>query len=351
MSGAGERAARLLAVLYRGPVAQSEHYGHVAVVADGPPPLRLGLGDPEKPVVLRSCAKPLQALSVVVSGAARQFGLEPRHLAVCCASHSGSAAHQAVVREILERMGLGEDALQCGAHWPGDAEEFDRLKRAGLRPTAIHNNCSGKHAGMLATSLALGAPLEGYLAPEHPTQALIREHLARMGGVGAVTLRPLVDGCGAPTYAVPLRAVATAFGRLAQPEDLPAELQEAARSTGAAMTAYPELVSSVGSFTAELMRAWPGRILAKGGAEGLFAVGLSSGVGVAIKVSDGAERPSPVLVLAVLGKGGAEAPPALAEFARAEERNCRGELVGHLAADPALEGLLPAVLRQLEANS
>jgi L-asparaginase II len=343
----GECAPALLAVSYRGAVAEAEHYGHVAVAG----PVAASLGDPEKPTVLRSAAKPLQALSVVTSGAARRFDLDPRHLAICCASHSGSAAHLATVREILARLGLDESALACGAHWPDDAAEFDRLKRAGLQPSALHNNCSGKHAGMLATSLALGAPVAGYLAPEHPTQALIRAHLAALSGAAEASLEPLVDGCSAPTYALPLRAIATAFGRLARPEGLPADLAEAAEAISAAINAYPEMVQSEEHFSTALLRAWPGALVAKGGAEGLYAFGLRrSGVGVALKVADGASRAWPVLVLELLGRGGEAAPEGLAGFARAEQTNCRGTVVGRLHATPEVAGLIPPSQIQLEAT-
>ena len=331
----------LLAVSWRGPVAEAEHYGHLAV-CDTDGRLLASLGDAEKPTVLRSSAKPLQALAVVTSGAARQFRLSPEHLAVCCGSHSGSAAHLAVVGEMLDRLGLTEADLACGAHWPEDPAEFDRLKRAGQRPSQLHNNCSGKHAGMLATSLALGAPLADYLAPEHPTQALIREHLAAMSGVPAAALAPLIDGCSAPTYALPLCAIATAFARLAQPAALPPDLRAAAELLVGGMNGAPELVGAAGGLGTELMRAWPGRLAVKGGAEGLFAFGVvRTGVGVALKVSDGASRAWPPLVLSLLGAGGAEAPPALAAFARAEQLNCRGTVVGHLAPAADFSQLLP----------
>jgi L-asparaginase II len=297
------------------------------------------LGEAGVLTTLRSAAKPLQGLSVVTSAAAERFRLEPRHLAIICASHNGSALHQAAVREILARLELDESYLDCGAHWPDDREERERLIRAGRAPTAIHNNCSGKHAGMLATALALGASPRGYLEPDHPVQALIRRHLARMAEVPEAELVAVIDGCGAPTYALPLRSIATAFARLSRPDDLPEDLQEAARRLSAAMVAWPEMVQGPGSFNTALLREMGGAVVAKGGAEGLFALGLPSGLGLAVKVSDGATRPWPPVVLALLRRL-LPLPPGLEAWARPEEVNCHGTVVGHVEATAAVDDLL-----------
>ena len=329
----------LLARSWRGPVVEAEHYGLVAA-ADTQGRLLAAQGDPQAPVVLRSSAKPLQALAVVTSGARERFDLQPRHLAVCCGSHSGSADHQGVVREILARLGLPESALACGTHWPDDPLESRRLYREGLHPTPLHNNCSGKHAGMLAVARALEASPDGYLDPHHPVQALVRSHLARMTGVPPEALVPLLDGCGAPTYALPLAAVATGFARLAAPQSLPPDLREAAVEVAAAMVAYPELVQAEGGFNTELLRAGAGRVVAKGGAEGLFALGLADrGLGLAIKVSDGSGRPWPPVVCALLRATPEGCPSELEPFARPRQTNCHGAVVGYLEAAPQLRRL------------
>lgn len=340
--GAGEPLPQTvpLALSYRGAVVEAVHCGQVAA-AWSSGSLATALGDPEVPVVLRSAAKPLQALAVVTSGAADRFRLEPRHLAVVCASHQGSVLHLAAVWEILDRLGLGESDLQCGAHWPDDREEHERLIRAGLSPSALHNNCSGKHAGMLATALALQAPIHSYLEPNHPVQGLIRRHLALLSGMAEEALVALVDGCSAPTYALPLSRIACAFARLVRPEGLPGELREAARRVTAAMSAHPEMVQGPGSFNTDLLRESAGAVIAKGGAEGLFALGLpEKGLGLAVKIADGSGRAWPPVVLALLG-GILPLPPALVRWVRPEQTNCRGTVVGHLEATAAVWDSLP----------
>ncbi len=334
--------AAVLAVSRRDPVIESVHYGQVAA-ADPEGRLVAAWGDPAVPVVLRSCAKPLQALAVITSGAADRFGLEPRHLAICCASHSGSALHLQTVAEILDRLGLADLYLGCGVHWPSDRAEFDRLKRAGLSPGPLHNNCSGKHAGMLATALALGTRPEGYLDPVHPVQALIRRHLALLSGVDESSLVPLPDGCGAPTYALPLRSVARAFACLVSGQGLPEDLRQAVRRVTAATAGHPEMVQAEGGFNTVLLRETQGRVIAKGGAEGLFALGLKEeALGLAVKVSDGASRPWAPVVVALLNKRLEPLSPDLAGLARAEQVNCHGTVVGRVEAHPALFGLLPS---------
>jgi L-asparaginase II len=338
-----------LAVSYRGPVVEAVHYGQVAAAWPSGK-LAAALGDPEAATVLRSAAKPLQALSVVTSGAADRFQLEPRHLAIICASHQGSAAHLAVVREILERLRLDEGYLDCGVHWPEDREECDRLIRGSLSPSAIHNNCSGKHAGMLATALALGVPPRGYLDVAHPVQALIRRHLALVCDVPEAALVPLVDGCGAPTYALPLRRIATALARLARPDGLPEDLRQAAQRLTAAMAAHPEMVQGSGSFNTALLRETAGAVVAKGGAEGLFALGLAeSGLGLAVKAADGSGRPWPPVVMALLQGQLSPLPPGLARWARPEQTNCHGTIVGATEPTEAVRELLPPHLRSEEA--
>lgn len=349
-TAAGTLKVARLARSYRGPVVEAEHYGQVAV-CDASGDLVVALGDPQQPVVLRSAAKPLQALSVVTSGAAEKFGLETHHLAICCASHHGSAAHLRTVSEILQRLGLDETALACGSHWPADGAEFDRLKQGGLQPSPLHNNCSGKHAGMLATALALGARAEGYLDPDHPVQALIRQHLALFSGEAEADFILLLDGCGAPTYALPLCSIAVAFARLASPISLPGELEEAAAQVVKAMTAHPEMIQGPGTFNTELLRAGDGRLLAKGGAEGLFALSLPEAHwGIVVKIADGSPRAWPPVVLALLGNLLGAQLADLEPFAQPEQKNHHGEVVGHLEPVSALEKLLSPTPLDQEAN-
>ncbi len=243
-----------LAQVTRDGVVESTHFGRIAVCSpDGR--LLASAGDPDGVQYWRSSSKPIQALSVVTSGAIDRFGLTERELAVCCASHSGSAMHVQTVLGILAKLGLNESALRCGTHRPGDAAERNRLIVAGEEPSPVHNNCSGKHAGMLATCLALGAAADDYLEMDHPVQRLIATNLELLSGVSRAAWHIGRDGCGAPTVAMPLRAMARAFARLIAPTGLPDDLVDATMRITAAMAAAPEMVSSVGSFNTELT-AW-----------------------------------------------------------------------------------------------
>ncbi len=327
-----------LALVTRGSVVESVHYGDIAV-CDARGRLLAAVGDPSHCVYWRSSAKPVQALTVVHSGAADRFRFTARELAVCCASHSGSAEHVAAVSGILAKLGLDATALQCGIHWPGDTAERDRLILTGGKPSPLHNNCSGKHAGKLAGTVALGADPATYLEPSHPVQQSIVADMSVLCGEAPAAVG--VDGCGAPTHATALQAMATAFARLAWPDAMPARLQRAAPRIVAAMAAEPVMVSAGGSFNTELLAAGQGRVVAKAGAEGLFVLGLTEhGIGVAIRAADGSGRGQAAIVLRVLDELAAlpdDMREALAQFAVAPLVNCHGAEVGTVrAADFAL---------------
>jgi len=334
-------APQLIVWSCRGPVVDSQHYGHI-VVSNREGKLVYVLGDSDISVVLRSAAKPIQALSVVTSGAAQKFGLTSKELAICCGSHSGSSGHVSTVDRMLKRMGLEEADLLCGSHWPSDNKEFDRLKQADKSPSPLHNNCSGKHAGMLAATLAMEASPTEYLHTHHPIQVLIRKHLTLLSGLSEDEFETATDGCGVPTYALPLRSIATAITRLALPQQLPAHLQSAAVQIARAMNRHPDMVQCAGSFNTELLRAGRGCLIAKGGAEGIFVLGLiNSGLGIAIKVADGASRAWPPIILALLSRVVELEQSFLDRFAQPEIRNHHGDRVGHLEAAPVLREVLP----------
>lgn len=329
-----------LATVARDGLVECTHLGDVAV-CDYTGRLLWQAGHPDRRAYFRSACKPLQALPVVLSGAADQFALTETELAVCCASHSGSRAHVLTVAGILEKLGLDETALACGTHMPGDADESRRLIRAGEEPSPLHNNCSGKHAGMLATACALGAPVAGYLAREHPVQQLIHHQVALATGVPESEFQYGTDGCGALTVGVTLRAMATAFARLANPKDMPADFGAAARRVISAMATAPAMVSAPRAFNSDLLDIGNGHLVAKGGAEGLFLVGIVDprGLGVAVKTADGSFRPmAPVLVPLLRQLGGLSdaAVEALATHAQPQIRNCHGTLVGTVKSVLAL---------------
>ena len=326
----------------RGGVVESRHRVHVAL-ADAQGRLLAAAGDCDLVTFLRSSAKPLQAVPLVASGAAAAFGLDSGDLAIACASHIGAGIHLEAAARLLAKAGLGPQHLRCGAHPPEDAAERARL--GGHPPQRLHNNCSGKHAGMLAVCAHLGWDLDGYLDPEHPLQQAIRGIVAEAAGVQPILG---VDGCGVPTFGLPLHAMATAFARLGCGAGLPDAAAAAAAPLAEAMAARPELISGPGQFNTEFLRHRGHEWLTKGGAEGVWCAGRrgpAPGLGLALKVEDGAGRAAPPAFLAVLAAcglpGGQEAD---ARFCRPALRNTLGAEVGSLAA--TVPAGLPATLRQ-----
>ncbi|HYE98790.1 MAG TPA: asparaginase [Planctomycetota bacterium] len=263
----------------RGGRVESVHRVHAAVV-QGKKRL-LARGDVRTPVFMRSSAKPIQAIAVVETGTADAFDLTAEELAVVCGSHGADEVHLAAVASILMKAGLTSTALDCGTHPPSSPKALKALHAKGEEPTAMHNNCAGKHAGMTATAKHMREPVETYLAPTHPVQKRNLENVARFTGVPARSIKLGIDGCSAPTFAVPLEAMARASARLATEDG-------AAKRVREAMMAHPVMV---GRPCEKVMAAAPGKIVAKAGAEGVYMVGFpESGVGLAVKVEDGAGR-------------------------------------------------------------
>lgn len=317
--------------LLRGSLVESRHIVHIAV-ADARGGLRAWSGNRELVAFVRSSIKMFQALPLVEDSAAQALGLTPEELALCTASHSGEPRHVEIARSILRKASAGEDALACGAHEPLHALSAQALERAGTPPGRIHNNCSGKHAGMLALARHHGWPFEGYHRLEHPVQQRVIETLARWTGLAVENIPVAVDGCGVPTFAVPLDRAARACAAFAAA----AREQTPAQTIVDAMTSHPEMVAGTGRLCTALMRATAGRLFAKVGAEGYYLCGVpEEGIGLALKVEDGARRAAEPALLAALHSLDLVAPQeldALAAFARPAVRNTRGELVGELRA-------------------
>ena len=335
MSAATPDLAPIGVLVLRGARIESWHRVSYAV-ADGAGRVRHAAGAVDRPIFTRSAVKPLQALALVESGAARRFGVSAAELALASASHSGEACHVAAVTGWLARLGLDQSALACGAHAPLHAASAERLLAAGQTPTAVHNNCSGKHAGMLTLARHLGAPLAGYQRPDHPVQRRIAATLAEMAGLAALPT-PATDGCGVPTFPLTLKQLAGAFARLGAPQGLGAMRRAACDQIRAAIRAHPRLVAGTGRACTAIMTAAP-ELLVKTGAEGVYAAALpEGGIGLALKVEDGAGRAAPVALLALLealgGVPGA-ACAALAGTARPEIRNHAGQLVGRIEPAP-----------------
>jgi L-asparaginase II len=317
----------VLVEITRGPMVESRHRGVIAVVdAEGEPVL--AIGDVAPLVYPRSAVKALQALPLVETGAAAAFGLSDAELALACSSHNAEPMHVEAARRMLAKAGLEETALECGAHWPRREADRTMVARAAGRPSPIHNNCSGKHAGMLTLARHLGAPLAGYSQPDHPVQRRIAAVLAEM--TGASLPSPAVDGCGVPTYPLSLVELARGMARLADPGGLPPARGAACTQVRAAIAAHPHLVAGTGRPCTEIMTLAP-HVLVKSGAEGVYVAALPErGLGLALKVEDGASRAAPVALLALLGKLGAFDPATLADHARPKLRNHAGRVVGRI---------------------
>lgn len=323
----------------RGERAESIH-DVAACIADARGNVVRALGAIDVPVFLRSSAKPFIVADVVASGAAERFGFDARELSVASASHNGEAFHVAAVASILAKIGLDASALQCGAHAPLYEPAARALEEAGEAPTALHNNCSGKHAAILALCVHLGADPRTYLALEHPAQQRILAFCARIVGEPVERLPLGVDGCGIPVFATSLRHAARAFARFATLEELSDADALALQTVRSAMIAEPAYVGGTERFDSALIATTSGRIVCKAGAEGVHASALvREGLGVVLKVVDGSRRAAPPAAMALLdGIGALESVEraALAPFARPEIRNVAHRIVGHvepLAAD------------------
>jgi L-asparaginase II len=334
----------------RGKVVESVHFGAVAV-ADASGRLVACWGDPETVTFLRSSAKPFQALPLLEGGAAERFGIPDRELAVACASHSGTDAHVETVASLQARVGVAETDLRCGTHPPYDRDTAQRLKRAGQDPTPNRHNCSGKHTGMLAQARFHGESLEGYVDPAHPVQRRILEAFAEMCAVEPQAVALAIDGCSVPTFAVPLRAAAAAYARLADPSGLGPTRAAACRRIFTAMTTHPDMIGGWDRFDTQLMLTKAGLILSKGGAEGYQGLALAPGaagegspaLGVTVKIADGdlgkrtdrppGQRARSRVVAAVLQQLGVLAEidlERLSAFLETGLTNWRGLVVGEM---------------------
>ncbi|MDM8086236.1 asparaginase [Cellulomonas cellasea] len=309
--------AALLAQVVRGDLVESEHVGSLVVLGpDGA--ARLTVGDPDQPIYGRSSLKPLQAVAMLRNG----LDLHGAHLALAAASHNGEPAHVAGVREILAGAGLDESALQNTPTLPLDAAAALEWQRSGRGPESVAQNCSGKHAAMLATCVAAGWDTASYLDPQHPLQQAVRQTLAELTGEPAS--HPTVDGCGAPLFATTLRGLARAFAVIARaPHAAPGSAEA---RVAQAMSAHPWHVAGTGRDATEVMLAVPG-LIAKDGAEGVYAAALPDGGALAFKVADGSARPRPVILREALRVAGADQAPGA--DVGALDRAGRVDVLGH----------------------
>jgi L-asparaginase II len=313
----------------RGSLVESRHRGFIAVV-DASGAVVTSLGDIKTPAWFRSAAKPFQTIPIITSGAAARYGLTPRELAVITGSHSGERSHLETVLSILNKIALDESALKCGAHMPFDDASARRLRAENAEPRALHNNCSGKHAGMLAVAKHVGEPVDNYLDPDHPIQRRIRTSLARFADVNVDEIRVALDGCGAPVFGLCVVAMARSYARLAgaRHAGIEPEMVEAADAVVSAMIEYPEMVGGTRDrLDTDLMLVAKGEIISKVGAEGAQLLGVKpnerypKGLGIAVKIEDGdirrARDPVVIETLRQLGLLDDAQLAALAHYARA----------------------------------
>lgn len=331
----------------RGAITESRHRGHViAVEPDGR--IVAFLGAPETVTFLRSSAKPHQAVPLITSGAADHFDFTQQEIALACASHSGEPIHTEVAASMLRKIGLSPADLKCGVHEPFSPDVARELRERGEEPNVLQNNCSGKHAGMLALAKFLGAPTEDYDRPENPVQIAIGETVAQFSDIELENISIGIDGCGVPVFGITVKGMALMYARLvAPPHAFDEPTRKACNRIVSAMTSFPELIGGTKDrLDTEMMRATGGSLVSKVGAEGVYTAGVlpcevwPKGLGLAVKIEDGDDhRARPTVVIESLHQLGAlseEARDAVSRYAFFPIHNRRAEVVGEVRAVFAL---------------
>jgi len=345
----------ILVDVLRGGHVESQHCGAVAVLdVDGG--VLAAIGDIERVVFPRSAIKVLQALPLVASGAADRLQLDEAELALTCASHGGEALHASTVAAMLAKAGLGSDCLECGTHWPYNELASRELAASGARPSALHNNCSGKHAGFLCLACELAGPgvnlrqyVKGYVQPDHPVMREVTAALEAATGALLHAAPRGTDGCSIPAFAIPLRRLALAFARVGSGVGLSADHARAAKRLRQAVASAPFMVAGSGRMDTRVMDRLGARVFMKVGAEGMYCAALPErGLGVAIKIADGNNaRAAEVVVAAVIEAClplNSDDAAFMRGFSDCTLRNWRGTEVGALRASAALRAALAETL-------
>lgn len=339
--------------VYRGAQVESFHSGSIAVV-DSRGRLLACAGDPGTRSCLRSAAKPFQAIPLLEYGGAEEFDLSGEEIALTCGSHGGEPVHVATAAALLRKGELDEEDLLCGAHLPYDEKSAADLRASGEPPSPLHNNCSGKHAGMLLATQAMDVAPTRYIDPGHPLQVLMRSTLADFAGLAPEDVPIAIDGCGVPAFFLSLYRAALAYSRLMAPE----RYVESASTVVEAMTSFPHYVAGNWSMTTPLLAAFGGELVAKEGAEGFYTMALAPSlcsaltgrlevqddcaIGIALKIEDGSmdrgRNPVILRLLEILGID-LDERPELAPYRQWPLRNHAGTLVGEVRAEFELEVL------------
>lgn len=332
-----------LVEVWRGPIIESVHRGHLAAV-DGSGETVAELGSPGMVTYFRSSSKAFQAIPVVASGAADRFGFTEKEIALACGSHSGEPMHVETARAMLEKIGMDESALRCGAHEPFSVEVARELIRRGQEPSALQNNCSGKHAAMLGLARHFDAPAASYDQWGHPVQQAVAKVISEFCDIPINELKIGVDGCGVPVFGLPVRSMALGYARLISPDGrFDSATRDACRRIVNAMINFPEMIGgSKDRLDTELIKAGKGRLVSKIGAEGVYTVGVlpsaewPQGLGLALKIDDGDDRrarpPAVIEALKQLNVLADDDLAALSDYVPIPITNRRGERVGEVRA-------------------
>jgi L-asparaginase II len=331
----------VLVEVTRGNRVESRHRG-MAVVVDGDGKVVFSAGDVDAGVFPRSACKAMQALPLIESGAADAYGLDNRQLALACSSHSGEDEHVATAAAMLAKAGRDVTVLECGAHWSSDQKTIIHQARTLEKPTALHNNCSGKHSGFICTCVHSGYDPKGYVEYDHPLQRDIRATMQSLTGAVLDHDTCGTDGCSIPTYAVPLKGLAHGFAKMGTGQGLEPLRAKAAKRLFDACMAEPFYVAGTKRACTVMMQIAPGKIFAKTGAEGVFCAVLpEKGLSIAVKAEDGAARAAEVMVTALLAryfdKDSAE-QSALLAMANKPMHNWNGRHVGDIRVTEVLFG-------------
>lgn len=323
----------------RGKLVESRHRG-LGVVVDGDGKIVFSFGEAEAAVFPRSACKAMQALPLVESGAADAYGFGNVELALACSSHSGEDAHVATAAAMLAKAGRDDTALECGAHWSSDQNTLIHQARTIEKPTALHNNCSGKHSGFVCTCVHAGMDVKGYVGYNYPLQAEIRGTMEVLTGSVIGHDACGTDGCSIPTYAVPLKGLAHGFAKMATGNSLSPERANASRRLIQACMAEPFYVAGTNRACTKLMEVAPGKIFAKTGAEGVFVAALpDQGLAMAVKCEDGTTRAAEAMIFALISRyfeKGGEVQAKLLSMANRSMRNWNGIHVGDIRVTDAL---------------
>jgi L-asparaginase II len=337
----------VLVEVMRGGMIESIHRGAIAVVdADGA--LVLEMGEIDRPVFPRSAIKGLQAIPLIESGAAERFALDDAEISLACASHNGEPAHAALAASMLAKAGRDATSLECGAHWPmwsqrlsEKAAPWGRMSAllepvfASGSPSALHNNCSGKHAGFICTACATGDDPVGYIHADHPTMRAVTAVMEEMTGTQLSNQAACgTDGCSIPTYALQLRALALGFARFGTGHGLGSERRKAVQRIRSAVAAAPFATAGTDRFDTNLMLAFGARAFVKVGAEGVYCASFPElGYGVALKCDDGTTRAAEVMMAALVKRFlpmSEREATALAPLLNQPLKNWNGMQVGHV---------------------